>query len=306
MTAMTAVDALLSELIDYAGLFPPAALPMRDALENYARYHADPAAPALGRFIVPFARLDELEQSGHDLLPRGENSEPWRLSVLLSDNVSAASERLLRFNCHHWSGSEAGHAVVDAVELRASTAAQIATLGAEIPKAFMPYFEIPVGDGVERLIAAIAKAGARAKIRTGGVTPETFPAPSAVVAFLVTCLDHQVAFKATAGLHHSLRGKFPLTYEKGSESAVMYGFLNVFLAAAFLAATGDPAKALEMLEEKDPDSIRFDVEAITWRQNRLTKAELRSAREKFAVSFGSCSFREPVDELRDLQLARAG
>ena len=302
---MTAVEALLSGLVDYAGLFPPAALPMRKALESYARYRDDPAAPALGRFILPVARIEELETTGQDLFPRGAGSDPWRLSVLIGDDVRAAGERLLRFNCHHWSGSETGHARVDVVELKAATAQEISSRCADVPKAFTPYVEIPVGENVGTLVGAISTAGARAKIRTGGTTRDAFPEPQAIIAFLSACLEHKVAFKATAGLHHPLRAEYPLTYEPQSESAVMYGFLNVFLAAAFLAAKEDAGTALGVLEESDPESIRIEADGITWRRQKLTTSELRAARDTFAISFGSCSFREPVDELRELQLAGA-
>ena len=37
---MSAIRALLTESIDYAGLFPPAGLDMASAVENYARYRA--------------------------------------------------------------------------------------------------------------------------------------------------------------------------------------------------------------------------------------------------------------------------
>ena len=52
--------------------------------------------------------------------------------------------------------------------------------------------------------------------------------------FLIACRRHGVTFKATAGLHHAMRGSYPLTYERASESGTMFGFLNVFLAALFV------------------------------------------------------------------------
>ena len=52
--------ALLEHLIDYAGLFPPAALSMQDAVRNYARYREGEYAWALGPFIVPKERAAEV------------------------------------------------------------------------------------------------------------------------------------------------------------------------------------------------------------------------------------------------------
>src|SRR5215210_2747900 len=100
-----AVDALLSGLVDYAGLFPPASQGMREALENYASYREGEDRSALGRFIVPVSRLKELETVGRDLLPRGPGSEPWRLSVLVSGDVRAAGDEMRDFNSCHSAGS---------------------------------------------------------------------------------------------------------------------------------------------------------------------------------------------------------
>ncbi|HST07500.1 MAG TPA: hypothetical protein VLJ83_04975, partial [Gemmatimonadaceae bacterium] len=142
-------------------------------------------------------------------------------------------------------------------------------------------------------------AGRSAKIRTGGVTPDAFPPPVAVVAFIEECLRARVPFKATAGLHHPLRGEYRLTYESGSPTWTMYGYLNVFLAAVLLHSGESREVALQVLEESDPASFVFSENFLTWRGRRLTSAQVRAARE-FAISFGSCSFREPIDELAAL------
>jgi hypothetical protein len=51
---------LLERLIDYAGLFPPAALTMQDAVRNYARYREGEFSWALGKFVVPKERVREV------------------------------------------------------------------------------------------------------------------------------------------------------------------------------------------------------------------------------------------------------
>ena len=53
--------ALLSGMVDYAGLFPPAQLPLEKAVREYAVHLGGAEAWVLGRFIIPAQRLEELE-----------------------------------------------------------------------------------------------------------------------------------------------------------------------------------------------------------------------------------------------------
>src|SRR5215210_844456 len=297
---MKAIDALLSGLVDYAGLFPPASQGMREALENYASYHEGEDRSSLGRFIVPLSRLKELEVAGRDLLPRGSGAEPWRLSVLVAGDVGAAVEEVLAFNACHKLGSPDGHAVIDVIELKADSADDIERQRPDIPRSFAPYFEIPTKGDVARLVKAIALAGARAKVRTGGVTPEAIPPASEVMAFISACRREAVPFKATAGLHHPIRGSYPLTYAPNSPVGTMHGFLNVFVAAALVNAGQREDLALAALEEGDRHAFVFEDDAILWRGKRIPAREIEQSRRMLAISFGSCSFREPIDELAPL------
>src|SRR5262245_66189313 len=126
------------------------------------------------------------------------------------------------------------------------------------PANLTPYFEIPIGDGLAELIKSIAETGARAKVRTGGVAADAFPSSFDLARFIKICAEEDVPFKATAGLHHPLRSVNKLTYAPESESAMMHGFLNVFLAAAFAQSGMDVDRLVEMLEEKTPEAFRFD------------------------------------------------
>jgi hypothetical protein len=273
---------------------------MRQALENYASYANGPDRRALGRFIVPLTRLGELEESGNDLLPRGKRAAPWRISVLVADDVRQAGEELLRFNRKHGSTAKSGRAVIDVAELKASNPEAIARQKAELPDLLTAYFEIPIAGDVTPLVEAIERAGARAKMRTGGVTPAAFPPAQEIVDFVLACHREGVPFKATAGLHHPLRGERRLTYEPDSPKGNMYGFLNVFLAAVLIHAGETEDTALAILEETDPSAFVFENAAINWRDKRMSVDQLTKAREEFAIAFGSCSFREPVDELAQL------
>jgi hypothetical protein len=208
-------------------------------------------------------------------------------------------ESVLAFNARHGAAT-----VVDTVELKASSPDKIERAVAAVPPGIEAYVEIPVVDDPRPLVYAIARAGARAKVRTGGVTADAFPEAADLTRFLQACLKADVAFKATAGLHHALRAEYPLTYAAGSESAPMFGFLNVFLAAALLLGGASVADAHALLEERDAAALRFDDGGVTWAGHRLGIAQLDAARER-AVSFGSCSFREPIEELHALNLLPA-
>lgn len=145
----------------------------------------------------------------------------------------------------------------------------------------------------------VKKAGSFAKIRTGGVTPDAIPPVESVASYIVACADLRLPFKATAGLHHPIRSVHALTYEIGAPTAIMHGFVNVFLAAA-LAWRGE--RELEpLLTETDADVFRFN-ESGRWRDRVLSAAEIAEARRCFAHSFGSCSFTEPVEALQALGL----
>ena len=237
---------------------------------------------------------------GNDLMPLGESSEPWRHCVLVADDVRGAATEMLEFNDRHSPESDAGRAVIDVVELKASAANEIGHQRNDLPGRFIPYFEIPIMSDVSPLVKAIATAGARAKVRTGGVTPEAFPRVERIVDFIGACKHEGVAFKATAGLHHAVRGEYRLTYEPGSPKAMMYGYLNLFVAAALLYTGESEDTALAALEDNDPTAFSFSDDAIQWREKRIALEQIVNFRSRFGISFSSCSFLDTVDELASI------
>ena len=60
--------SLLVDAIDFAGLFPPAAQDMSSAVRDYGRYRQGDEAWALGRFVVPVARLEEFDPQAAELV----------------------------------------------------------------------------------------------------------------------------------------------------------------------------------------------------------------------------------------------
>jgi hypothetical protein len=291
---MSSARGFLTGIIDYAGLFPPARLRIDDAVREYARYRQSDDRELLGRFILPSSRLAEFSSACRSFLTDG--SEHWHLSAIVSPGNQEDIDAISEFNAEH-----AG-VLVDAVEMPVHSESEIEWAASHFRKSFALYLEPPLAPDCDALLGSIAKSGSNAKLRTGGVVPSAIPHATLVLRFIDTCATLELPFKATAGLHHAIRGHYPLTYEHDGPRGVMFGYLNVFLTAAFRRAGLAQPYLLELLQEGDASSITFDDEGVTWRGKFAGSKVLEDTRKSLAVSFGSCSFTEPVAEARLLHL----
>jgi hypothetical protein len=220
-----------------------------------------------------------------------EQLTPWLLGAL-STGDPQQDARLI-------SGLDKRVAVVDVLECKAANLAEVHKLLSAVPPKATLYVEFPLAN-CRQILLVLKEGNARAKIRTGGVTADAIPSVEQVAEFLAACAEAKVPFKATAGLHHPLRSVQKLTYEPGSASALMHGFINVFVAAiiAYYGATEE--EVLAVLNEHDPTAFRWSRHALAWRDQELSAEQIREARENFAIGFGSCSFTEPIADLLDL------
>ena len=289
-TAPASATALLAAAVDYAGLFPPAALDMRQAVAEYAAARAGGDAWLLGRFVTPAARLPEFVRE-RTALPG--TLPVWPVSAIVGAESGTDLTAIAATNA-----SASGHSRVDALECQPASLDGIDWL-ADRAGACEVFVEIPAGADVAAWMARIAARRLGAKIRTGGVTAAAFPSAADVVAFLDAATRAGVRFKATAGLHHAVRGAYRLTYEPAAPQATMFGYLNVLLAAASLRAGHPTAIAEQVLLRDDTTSLTFADDAVRWGALAFPTALVSATRASLA-GFGSCSFREPADELRPL------
>ncbi len=274
---------------------------MGKTVANYDEYSFSEWSWILGRLIVPVSRLLEFEKA-HAESQLLSKTAAWRISALLGANPIADLQSIDEFNSR-MSQTALKRAAVESVEVKAASPEEIGHLSSIIPSGFEAYFEIPLSNSTcADCIAALAASGRRAKLRTGGETTDKIPVPEDVIEFMRLCATLNVPFKATAGLHHPLRSMHRFTYQSDSQLGMMHGFLNVFLAAAFLRSGMDGKLAAQLLEEKSPQAFNFDSDGVAWRDHRLGQREIAATRHNFAISFGSCSFTEPIDDLRSLQL----
>jgi hypothetical protein len=305
--------ALLHQLVDYAGLFPPAALSLETVVHNYHRYRQSSARFALARLIVPTSQLADLARIAQPFWSgRNTADHLWQISALVaspethSADFESGMQAIAEFNQAH-----CGAAQVDALETKAGLAETITRWGPAIPAAIQTYWELPHAQNIDEPLLAIQALGAdqhRAKIRTGGIKSELIPPVEQVARFITSCAAHRVPFKATAGLHHPLRSSFPLTYEANAPCGVMHGYLNVFLAATVAWHHRVAATELEpLLDFSRPAGhsaqgmgLQLESENISIGRWTLSANMIATARQAFAVAFGSCSFTEPINELIEL------
>jgi hypothetical protein len=247
-----ALRALLTNVIDYAGLYPPASLPLPIVEERYRGFRASPECWILNRLVLPAARL-----------PEARLDRDSRVTLLVDGDPGPLPPE------------------VQSLESKCLTDFPLPT-----------YHEVPLPQ----------IASGFAKVRTGGLTPDAIPPAPELAGFLLDAAARGIPFKATAGLHHPIRSVRALTYDLESPRAPMHGFLNVFAAAAFAWNGMDRGHLEELLEERRAAALVFTDDALIWNDHFVTTEQIEEARREFAHSFGSCSFEEPVTELRDLGL----
>lgn len=299
MTTTATLRALIAGAIDYAGLFPPARLAMSKAVDHYANYLGTREAWALGRFVVPASRLEEFvaERRGVSGAKRA-----WLSSAILGPEALSECSSIRAFMDAH-----GAFVCVDSVEFKVpsdvrSAREQIGAIKRALPNSIRLFAELPAGGDLRGLVRATRAERVSAKIRTGGVTADAFPSPQELAEFLFACAEENVSFKATAGLHHPCRGTYPLTYETDAPAGVMFGFLNVLLAAVCISLGVPRKQIVAMLETEQAAQFSFSDDEVTWRGVRASRPKVERTRSTFALSFGSCSFEEPIQDLRALSL----
>lgn len=287
---MSAAEALLGRIVDYAGLFPPAALDMETAVRNYQSYLRSDQGWMLGSFVVSASRLEEFA-AAFEQVCCGEKENPWTLSIVCAGEVADDARRIAEFR--------EGAVFIGSLETKAGNPRTAEENLERLPAARCRYVEFPP-QNVAEMLPVLAERGAWAKIRTGGLTPETIPDVGTVAQFLAGCIGERVPFKATAGLHHAIRGPHSLTGKPDGPRATMHGFLNVFLAAALAYFGADQPAIVRTLAEEDPAAFRQDDDVIRWHDHAMITDQIERVRGEFAVNFGSCSFTEPIDDMKEM------
>lgn len=289
--APPATGALFADLFDDAALFPPASLSMGEAFDGHRIAQQGGYRWMLGRFVVASSRLTELASVATHF------GDALRLSLVVDD--AADADDVVRLTDEHGWGVDVVETVLRDADV-AGRAAEVAAYSAAIG-ASRAFLELPWGampsDAVQTSVASLGHAGVGVKIRCGGADPSAFPEPSVVAAVIASCRDAGVPLKATAGLHHPFRHPDP---EVG---VLSHGFVNLLAAATIAYAHGASANDLaEVVADESTEAFVVDGASLRWIDTEVTAEAIAATRRELFVSIGTCSFREPVDDLVALGL----
>jgi hypothetical protein len=295
------LKALLCGIVDYAGLFPPARLPLEQAITNYERYRRDPDAWMLGKFICPAPQLEALSVWVENLFVDGP---PLAVSVLgrggapeeFGPNVRKDLADMAAF-----AGRHPGRGVVDAYEVKVASPVEIAIEAIQKNSDDLPasYVEIhpATEDSIKHAVDAIGRLNRREvgfKLRCGGVEAGAFPSARRVASAIGSCRDAGVPMKFTAGLHH------PFRLDDPEIKVRMHGFVNVFAAGLLAGVNNLSAEQIEeIVGEEERRSFQIDDQGLSCRGHKMELAAIQSGRRERMIAFGSCSFDEPRDDLRE-------
>jgi hypothetical protein len=259
-----AIDIFMRRILDYAGMFPPAKLPLDAALRNFQDYQHHEHADYLSRFVAPVGQVPDLPSS----TPLTVLVKPAELNATLRDLKADSievpwQEDLSLTLLDHFPGD-----IFIELDWRKPYAPQMATIAKRSPRFAL-------------------------KLRTGGVTPESIPPSKAIAEFLLCAAQYKLPLKATAGLHS------PVPHDDPDVGARMHGFLN-FFCAGFLAYSerGDHEAITRVLEDFSYEDFSFGEHSMRCGTFEFSVQEIDRLRSRWLSSFGSCSFLEPIEHLK--------
>lgn len=270
--------ALFISLINDASLFPPAKLPMDEALVEHARHRAAPESDLVGPFLVAASSVPDFTTA----LDAGAQPPP---SVGLIARPGTPTQE------------------IDAALtlLREESRTRLASLDTAWTAAWrnLDIGDLPVNlevgrdgaaDAMDDITSASDFVDVRAKFRTGPTPEWTWPDADELAGFMLTTSQRHLPFVLTGGLHHVVRGE----YRVHGAPEPQHGLLNVLVAVHACSSGADEQTVRDLLELREPEEIADIV-------SRWSAPDIAAVRAAF-VGFGCCDVTDPIGELTDLGL----
>ncbi|MBK8982829.1 MAG: hypothetical protein IPM38_11045 [Ignavibacteria bacterium] len=309
-------------IIDYAGLFPPAELDLKTAFSNYMEYLSGDNSYILSGFICPVKLLPELEVICNEI---SEFKFPVKISLILSggkdeitfkenlisdlkvrENFLTGINSFIRADNFEYKIPESFMTEENNERLLDlfGFISQNLKNGSDSKFTFFAETSLTgdwkkniktAADLIEEHNETFQDTGF--KLRTGGVTAAAIPTAEQIAFAVRHCLNRNLEMKFTAGLHH------PFRHFDKNVNAKMHGFINIF-SAGIIAKRHNISdhEMIKLLEDENPDNFKFTESGFSWGGYEIENEDIHFARQTFVKSYGSCSFDEPVDDLKKLNL----
>lgn len=270
-----AETALLAGLVDDAAVFPPGNAPLPQAVRSHRAHRTAGYAGLVGPLLVPVGAASELVA----LVADGD--APTRVVAVARpgtpvDLVEGAVATLKAARDVELAGVELGWTP----QWRD---AQLDGLHRTL--------EVPRGDGQPAALDDIARdasrdEGVQAKFRTGATSTWAWPDETELATFVRSCVDRDLGFKLTGGLHHLVRGEH--------DGEPQHGLLNVLVAVRWALNGEEVDELVPLLAERDPQTL---VDQVV----RMSAADAAIVRA-FFTAYGCCEVTDPIGELTTLGL----
>ncbi|MHB1517475.1 MAG: hypothetical protein ACYCVN_11745 [Acidimicrobiales bacterium] len=262
---------------DDAALFPPARLPMVEAVAAHVSRlrSGDHRGATLGPLVLDLRRSSEFARAANG------RQCPIAVSAICDvETVETADRHLARISA------------LDGVHIKSTeyppASRHLADKWILSDRPCERYVELDWQSMSLDAVHELSQQGHRAKFRTGGLSASAFPPSDLLSVGLAACTAERVPFKCTAGLHSAIRHDDPVT---GFEH---HGFLNILTAIIDLLTGASGPEVIDRLEERDGMSLAVALLSSP-------AAVLVEARSLF-ISIGTCNIDEPWADLATLGL----
>jgi len=288
---------LFRALFDDAAVFPPGLAPLPQAVTDHVERQSRSYADLVGPLLLPTSAIEDLRKLE---LPQVE--------VALIDrpgsDLTLVGEALAALN-------ESPTVTVTGVELgwsrdwHQSWTENAARLERGPATGLPRSIEVPRGPELEGALSELQSHAhdldpVQAKFRTGSTPEQAAPTPTELATFIRACVDHDLGFKLTGGLHHAITQTTSAASDPAADlgengAQDQLGFLNVIAATRWALSHGAEVPEMEaLLSQRDPAPI---LDIIT----RMSEADASVVRA-FFTSYGCCGVLDPIGDLAALAL----
>lgn len=292
MSERSALNTVLSGLFDYAGTFPPASLPLEQAVAEALRFDTDLNRPFLVNSRGVFNSSD-VRDVNHIVETEGSLNKPFEFSTLLTagEGLNQSVDEL------HKVLADSKSLKMGAIEIKVSSPSDF-----EQAKGLLKHFSDirmflePSKEIRDQAVAYIDTLGVEKnrlgiKVRAAGPTAVSTSELAVLIKYLA---DKEISLKVTQGLHSPfIKGEAPT------------GFLSLAVASYFSRAGASVDQIENILSLTDLKQIDFNHggrNSISYDGLTVELKRCLELSQLGIIRVGSCSIKEPDEYLDKLGL----